>query len=70
MIDREIAKRKLQDAKLELKRQKALYDKHKQFQLNNPAELEKHYKGKLDYHKDLIDHNQASVDELKKNWSH
>jgi len=65
-VDREITKRKLKDAEAELKRQKALYDKHLQLQLNEPAEYKKHYTGKLEYHQDLINHNQANVEKLQK----
>ena len=65
-VDREIAKRKLKSAQDELSRQKSLYEKCKQLQLVEPAQYEKHHHGELKYHLQLINQNQANVEQLQK----
>jgi len=54
VVDKEIAKRKLSDAKSELKKQENLYAKYQNLQLISLADYNKHHKGKLEFHQKFI----------------
>ncbi len=65
LVDKEIAKRKLSDARGELKRQENLYAKYQNLQLISLADYKKHHKGKLEYHQNLINAHTSSIDTLQ-----
>ena len=70
--DKAIAKRKLAEAKNDLKANEKQYLRYQQFQLEHPAEYKKHHNGKLEHHQQLmnvaehsINKNQKELDRLK-----
>lgn len=65
-IDTEIAKRKLTEAKAELKRQKDMYSKYQTFQVEDPDTYKKHHAGKLEFHQAQINATNASITILQK----
>lgn len=65
-IDKEIAKRKLSEAKVELKRQKDMYSKYQTFQVEDPETYKKHHAGKLEFHKTQINAVSSSITSLQK----
>lgn len=65
-VDREIAKRKLADAKNELKRQQDLYAKYQNLQLISLEDYNRHHKGKLEHHQNLINAHTSSIESLQK----
>ncbi len=56
--DRAMAKRKLNQAKADLKLNEAQYIKYQNFQVDHPEEYKKHHEGKLEHYTQLI--NQAN----------
>lgn|GEM_PF-122654 len=64
-VDREIAKRKLTDAKSDLKRQEEMYAKYQNLQLVSNEDYKRHHNGKLEYHENLINVHTASIDKLQ-----
>ncbi len=64
VVDKEIAKRKLSDARGELKKQETLYAKYQNLQLISLADYNKHHKGKLEYHQNLINTSASSIETL------
>ena len=65
VVDKEIAKRKLSDAKSELKKQETLYAKYQNLQLISLADYNKHHKGKLEFHQNLINVSTSNVNTLE-----
>lgn len=65
-IDKEIAKRKLTEAKTELKRQKDMYSKYQTFQVEDLETYKKHHAGKLEFHQAQINAVNSSVTSLQK----
>lgn len=65
-IDMDIAKRKLTEAKTELKRQKDMYSKYQTFQVEDPDVYKKHHAGKLEFHQAQINATNASITTLQK----
>lgn len=65
-IDKDIAKRKLTEAKTELKRQKDMYSKYQTFQVEDLETYKKHHAGKLDFHQAQINATNASITSLQK----
>lgn len=65
-IDKDIAKRKLSEAKTELIRQKDMYSKYQTFQVDDPETYKKHHKGKLEFHEAQIEGLNASITNLGK----
>ena len=65
VVDKEIAKRKLSDARSELKKQETLYAKYQNLQLASLADYNKHHKGKLEYHQNLINVSTSNVNTLE-----
>ncbi len=65
-IDKEIAKRKLTEAKVELKRQKDMYSKYQTFQVEDPETYKKHHAGKLEFHQTQINAVNSSITSLQK----
>lgn len=53
-VDREIAKRKLGQAKKDFEYNKKMYIKYQNFQVEDPAAYKKHHNGKLEYHENLM----------------
>ena len=68
--DKAIAKRKLSEAKQDLRKNELQYAKYQQFQVDHPAEYKKHHSGKLEHNEQLIavaQHNIVSSEtELKR----
>lgn len=64
-IDKEIAKRKLTEAKTELKRQKDMYSKYQTFQVEDPETYKKHHAGKLEFHQTQINAVNSSITSLQ-----
>ena len=60
-IDKDIAKRKLTEAKAELKRQKDMYSKYQTFQVEDPETYKKHHTGKLEFHQAQINAVNATI---------
>jgi len=65
IVDKEIAKRKLSNAKSELKKQQNLYAKYQNLQLISLADYNKHHKGKLEFHQNLINVQTSSIATLQ-----
>ncbi|USN96814.1 MAG: recombinase family protein [Candidatus Nomurabacteria bacterium] len=65
-IDKEIAKRKLSEARAELKRQKDKYSQYQSFQVEDPETYKKHHAGKLEFHQAQINAVNASLASLQK----
>ena len=65
-VDKEIAKRKLKDAKSELKKNQELYNRYKNFQVADPDAYNRHHKGSLEKHRDLIDAHTVSIEIIKR----
>ncbi len=65
-IDKDIAKRKLTEAKVELKRQKDMYAKYQTFQVDEPETYKKHHAGKLEFHQAQINAVNASITSAQK----
>jgi len=65
-IDKDIAKRKLTEAKVELKRQKDMYAKYQTFQVDEPETYKKHHTGKLEFHQAQINAVNASITSAQK----
>lgn len=65
-IDKDIAKRKLTEAKTELKRQKDMYAKYQTFQVDEPETYKKHHAGKLEFHQAQINAVNASITSTQK----
>ena len=65
-VDKEIAKRKLADAKAELKQQQTMYAKYQNLQVVSLEDYNKHHKGKLEHHQSLINAHTSSVAGLQK----
>lgn len=68
-VDKEIAKRKLADAKVELKQQQTMYAKYQNLQVASLDDYNKHHKGKLEHHQSLINAHTSSVANLQKEIS-
>ncbi len=66
VVDREIAKRKLVDAKAELKQNEVMYAKYQNLQVISLDDYKKHHKGKLEHYQNLITTNTASIENLNK----
>lgn len=68
--DTAIAKRKLSEAKNDLRSNEKQYARYQDFQIKHPADYKKHHTGKLEHHQQLINvakHNiKKSEDELKR----
>lgn len=64
-VEKEIAKRKLTDAKSQLKTNEEQYHKYQNFQLNSPEDYKKHHKGKLEYYSNLMNVNTASIEVIQ-----
>lgn len=68
--DTAIAKRKLAEAKKDLRTNEKQYARYQDFQIKHPADYKKHHTGKLEHHQQLINvakHNiKKSEDELKR----
>lgn len=60
-VDKEIASRKLTEAKRELAKQESHYAKYQNLQRDDPVAYKKHHKGKLEHHQELINSSEASV---------
>lgn len=65
-IEKDIAKRKLADAKTELKRQKDMYAKYQTFQVDEPDTYKKHHAGKLEFHQAQINAVNATITSTQK----
>ncbi len=65
-IDKDIAKRKLIEAKTELKRQKDMYSKYQTFQVEEPETYKKHHAGKLEFHQAQINAVNATITTTQK----
>lgn len=65
-IDRDIAKRKLAEARTELKRQKDMYSKYQTFQVEEPETYKKHHAGKLEFHQAQINAVNSSITTTQK----
>jgi DNA invertase Pin-like site-specific DNA recombinase len=65
-IDKDIAKRKLTEAKTELKRQKDMYSKYQTFQVEDPETYKKHHAGKLEFHQAQINAVNATITTTQK----
>lgn len=63
-VDKEIAKRKLTDAKAKLKQNEEIYARYQNLQLLNMDEYKRHHKGKLEHYQNLIAVNTASIDNI------
>ena len=67
--ERAIAKRKLKEAKDDLRQNERQYAKYQEFQVDDPAGYKKHHSGKLEHHQSLVnaaEHNiEAAEDKLK-----
>lgn len=70
--DKAIAKRKLLEAKNELRTNEKQYARYQQFQIDHPDDYKKHHKGKLEHHQQLINvaehsikKNEAELERLK-----
>lgn len=67
--DTAIAKRKLSEAKNDLRTNEKQYVRYQDFQIKHPVDYKKHHTGKLEHHQQLINvakHNiKKSEDELK-----
>ena len=59
--DTAIARRKLAEAKNDLQSNEKQYLRYQQFQLEHPAEYEKHHNGKLEHHQQLINVANHSI---------
>jgi len=64
-VDKEIATRKLSEAKRELAKQERNYSKYQILQRDDPVAYKKHHKGKLEHHQELINSGEASVKQAK-----
>lgn len=65
--DKAIAKRKMADAKADLKQNKQQYFKYQAFQVDHPKEYEKHHKGKLELYQERINASTFAINELREN---
>ena len=65
-VDKEIAKRKLADAKAELKQNEVMYAKYQNLQVMSLDDYKKYHKGKLEHHQNLITTNTASIENINK----
>lgn len=65
-VDKEIAKRKLANAKTDLKKQEDMYAKYQNLQLLSLDNYNKHHEGKLEHHQNLINAHTSSIDSLQK----
>ncbi|MDQ5953777.1 MAG: Resolvase/invertase-type recombinase catalytic protein [Patescibacteria group bacterium] len=63
-VDMGIAKRKLKEARNELKRQEDMYAKYQNLQLTSPNDYKKHHNGKLEEHQNLINVYSTSINYL------
>ena len=63
-VDKEIAKRKLTDAKAKLKQNEEIYARYQNLQLLNMDEYKRHHKGKLEHYQNLIAVNTAGIDNI------
>lgn len=64
--DRAIARRKLKEAKDELRDNERKYAKYQAFQVDSPAEYAKHHPGKLEHHESLIKAANHKIKQLDK----
>ena len=62
--DKEIAKRKLVEAKSRLKENELMYAKYQSLQLVSMEDYKKHHTGKLEHYQNLILTNKASIDAI------
>jgi DNA invertase Pin-like site-specific DNA recombinase len=65
-VDKEIAKRKLADAKAKLKQNEDTYARYQNLQLHNMDEYKRHHKGKLEHYQNLVAVSIASVDSISR----
>ena len=64
--DKAIARRKLNDAKNDLRNNERQYAKYQNFQIDHPKEYEKHHKGKLEQYSNLISVAQHNIEDNQK----
>ena len=64
-VDKQIAKRKLNDAEVELKKSRDEYSKYQNFQVSNPDAYKQHHKGKLEEYQNLINVHTTSREHLR-----
>jgi len=65
-INKDIAKRKLTEAKTELKHQKDMYSKYQTFQVEDPETYKKHHTGKLEFHQAQVNAVNATITATQK----
>lgn len=65
IVKREGVRRKLNDAKNDLKMQRSYYSKYQNFQVSNPIEYKQHHKGKLEFHQAQINSIEDSILKLE-----
>lgn len=65
IIKRETVRRKLSDAKNDIKLQRDFYAKYQTFQVSNPVEYKQHHNGKLEYHQAQINSIEDAIAKLE-----
>ena len=65
-VDKNITKRKLADARADLRRHNDLYAKYQQLQVESPDDYKRHHKGKLEYHQEAMIQNKAIIAKLER----
>lgn len=65
-VDQNITKRKLADARADLKRHNDLYAKYQQLQIESPDGYKRHHRGKLEYHQEAMIQNKAIIAKLER----
>ena len=65
IIKRETVRRKLSDAKNDLKLQRDFYAKYQTFQVSNPIEYKQHHNGKLEHHQAQINSIEDAIAKLE-----
>ena len=65
-VDKSITKRKLSDARANLRRHNDLYGKYQQLQVESPDDYKRHHKDKLKYHQEAMIQNKAIIAKLER----
>ncbi len=65
-VDKNITKRKLADARADLRRHNDLYAKYQQLQVESPDDYKRYRKGKLEYHQEVMIQNKAIITKLER----
>ena len=68
-VDKEIAKRKLADAKAELKQEQDMYAKYQNLQVVSLDNYNKFHQGKLEHYQNLMNARNSSIESLQKELS-